>query len=289
MVPKADSSRARGDCVSQSRRDSYRGPLAYFSAMEPGGPVSIQFTLNGDRYELSRADVESRLTGVIPKAIRKHAVRVNGTWFPVTQAFETATGIPRSEFISHTARRHLASLGYEVAGHIEPRDQSSGVRSVESRPPARQVVEPTHTGRSEEWHTEANVQTVLVTALATDGWRILSVADTATRERGVDVIAARDGQTVGVEVKGFPSRGYADPARADGVKRTAPSTQAGHWYSQAVLAAMRLRGKEPSWTSVIALPDFPRYRALHAETRGSLAAAKIDVWWIRDDGSIDRT
>jgi hypothetical protein len=59
-----------------------------------------------------------------------------------------------------------------------------------------------------EWHTEANVQALLVTALATDGWRILSVANTATKEHGIDVIASRDGQTVGIEVKGFPSRAY---------------------------------------------------------------------------------
>jgi hypothetical protein len=32
-----------------------------------------------------------------------------------------ATAIPLSEFLSHTARRHLAALGYEVAGNVEPR------------------------------------------------------------------------------------------------------------------------------------------------------------------------
>jgi len=139
-----------------------------------------------------------------------------------------------------------------------------------------------------EWHTAANIQGSVVTALAADGWRILSVANTATKGRGIDVIAARDGQTVGIEVKGFPSRGYADPARANEVKRTSPSTQAGHWYSQAVLAAMRLRGKEPTWRSVIALPDFPRYRDLHAETAGSLAAAQIEVWWVDQAGAVRR-
>ena len=139
-----------------------------------------------------------------------------------------------------------------------------------------------------EWHTEADVQALLVTALAADGWRILSVANTATKEHGIDVIAARDGQTVGIEVKGFPSRAYANPARAGEQKRTSPSTQAGHWYSQAVLAAMRLRGKEPSWRSVIALPDFPRYRDLHSETAGSLAAAEIEVWWIDQKGALQR-
>lgn len=111
---------------------------------------------------------------------------------------------------------------------------------------------------SGEWHTEANVQAALVTALAADRWRIVSVANTATKEHGIDVIASRDSQTVGIEVKGFPSRDYADPARANKAKRT--STQAGHWYSQAVLAAMRLRGKEPTWRSVIVLPDYPTSR-----------------------------
>lgn len=139
-----------------------------------------------------------------------------------------------------------------------------------------------------EWYTEANVQSSLVTALATDGWRILSVANTATKEHGIDVIAARGGQTAGVEVKGFPSRNYADPARAAETKRTSPSTQAGHWYSQAVLAAMRLREKEPTWRSVIVLPDFPRYRELHAQTVGSLTAAQIDVWWIDQSGALIR-
>ena len=102
------------------------------------------------------------------------------------------------------------------------------------------------------------------------------------------MIASRGAQTVGVEVEGFPSRAYADPARAAEVKRTSPSTQAGHWYSQAVLAAMRLREKEPAWQSVIALPDFPRYRALHSETAGSLAAAGIEVWWVDQTGALLR-
>lgn len=142
------------------------------------------------------------------------------------------------------------------------------------------------TSLSEEWHTEANVQSSLVTVLVNAGWRILSVANTATKEHGIDVITARGDQTIGIEVKGFPSRNYADPARAGEAKRTRPSTQAAHWYSQAVLAAMRLRGKEPLWRSVIVLPDFPRYRELHAQTVGSLTAAQIEVWWIDARGAL---
>jgi len=251
---------------------------------------AIQFVLNGRRYELTRAEVEVRLVDVAPDAIRKHAVKVNGTWFPAIQVFEVATGIPRSEFISHTARRHLATLGFEIAGQVESRSAASSIRASSSARGAgtsqRGAEEPPDPGR--EWHAEANVQAALVIALAGEGWRILSVANTATKEHGIDVVAASDDQTVGIEVKGYPSRAYADPARAGEVKRSNPSTQAGHWYSQAVLAAMRLRGKKPQWRSVVALPDCQRYRDLHAETAGSLAASGIEVWWVDQAGAVHR-
>ncbi|ACQ79749.1 conserved hypothetical protein [Beutenbergia cavernae DSM 12333] len=239
--------------------------------METQRPSFIQFSLNGHDYQLASRDLESRLVDVAPEVIRKHAVKVNDVWFPVVQAFQVATGIPRSAFRSNTARRHLAALGFEIVGNAEPRSS----RDLE----APRV-------SASEGHTEANVQASLVTALAAKRWRILSVANTATKEPGIDVIASRDGQTVGVEVKGFPSRNYADPARAEERKRTSPSTQAGHWYSQAVLAAMRRRGREPSWRSAIALPDFPRFRDLHGETAGSLAAAQIEVWWVDQEGAV---
>jgi len=49
---------------------------------------------------------------------------------------------------------------------------------------------------------------------------------------------------------------------------------------------MRLRGREPAWRSVIALPDFPRYRTLYAETCGSLVASGIELWWIDEAGML---
>ena len=84
----------------------------------------IRFTLNGRRYD-SRAQVEARLANAAPEAIHKHAVRVNNIWFPAVQAFEAAVGVSRSEFISHTARRHLAALGFELRGEIEPRGSAT--------------------------------------------------------------------------------------------------------------------------------------------------------------------
>jgi Holliday junction resolvase-like predicted endonuclease len=248
---------------------------------EDGLTDQIRFVLSGRSLELSRADVEQSLVAVVPGAIQKHAVKIGNVWFPVRQAFGAATGIAPTDFTSHTARRHLVSLGFELRGEIEAR--SNGVRQPTRESNSRSASAGTG---DESWHTEASVQAAVVTWLVGQGWSILSVADTATREHGVDVVATRGGERVGIEVKGFPSRSYADPRRAAEAKRTQPSTQAGHWYAQAVLAAMRLRGRSPEMRSVIALPDFPRYRSLHEETRRSLEDLSIEVWWVEGSGAV---
>lgn len=54
----------------------------------------IGFTLNGQRYRLTRDIVETRLADVVPDTIHKPAVRINDTWFPVIQAFEIVRSIP---------------------------------------------------------------------------------------------------------------------------------------------------------------------------------------------------
>lgn len=232
---------------------------------------STEIAIVGQTYMLSRELVDQRLVGVEPEQVVKHAVRIGDRWFPVKQVLELVIDVPRSEFTSQTARRHLARLGYEVR-----------------QGPRRATLESDATATPTEWHTEANVQALLVNSLERSGWTIESQANTATKERGVDVIATRGGQTVGIEVKGFPSTRYADPSRAREVKPTAPSTQAGHWYAQAVLAAMRLRAKHPEWRSAIALPDFTRYRSLWGETQSSLEAAGIEIWWVDESGLGDR-
>lgn len=253
-------------------------------ATNDSDPV-IGFVLDGHRHELARSDVEARLSGVRPRALVTHAVRINGTWYPVRQAFEIGSQVPAALFNSHTARRHLASLGFEVTGDIQHRDGSTSVatQTPASGPAQREATAP----GDGPWHTEARVQATLVNALVADGWLIVSQANTATKERGIDVVASRGGVVAGVEVKGFPTTTYADPRRSGEAKPTQPSTQAGHWYSQAVVAAMRLRTRHPEFLSVIGLPDYPRYRTLFAETRGSLDAAGIHLWWVHASGAVE--
>ncbi|TCJ31053.1 DUF7669 domain-containing protein [Nocardioides jejuensis] len=138
-----------------------------------------------------------------------------------------------------------------------------------------------------DWHTEENVQSLLVDRLRSTGWTIVRTANTATGEHGVDVVAERHGTTIGVEVKGYPSKTYARGPNKGLPKPTSPTNQAGHWYSHAILAAMKLRVAQPSWLSVMAFPDFPKYRSLHAKTAAPLAAAGIEVWVISSEGAIE--
>ncbi|PUA78948.1 hypothetical protein C7S10_21695 [Nocardioides currus] len=137
---------------------------------------------------------------------------------------------------------------------------------------------------SSEWHTEENTQRLLVEWLARGGWTIVRTANTATREHGLDVVAERDGQRLGVEVKGYPSRFYVTGPKKGQVKTSTPKEQAKKWYAHALVPAMRLRTQEPDSMSVMCFPDFPVYRELYAATAASLRVAGIEVWLVSEDG-----
>jgi hypothetical protein len=124
---------------------------------------------------------------------------------------------------------------------------------------------------------EGSVQATFGRLLDRHGWSITSTTDTATKATGVDVLATKDARRLAAEVKGWPSTSYADPRRADEIKRTQPSTQAGHWFAQALSKAMMLLDDKPGHESLMVLPDYPRYRDLAARTRTGRRAAGIHV------------
>ncbi|NLT54422.1 MAG: YraN family protein [Actinomycetales bacterium] len=232
--------------------------------------------VDGAEVVVTARDVEHRLHGVIAEPRQRWGVRVNGTVFPVKQAFEVVTGLPRSRFTSQTASRNLGRLGFELVGQVEPRES----------PPRVKDVTTADSGGDDVWCREANVQAAVVDHLRARGWRVLSTADTERRERGIDVLATREAVMVAIEVKGYPERRYADPARSHETKPTHPSNQARHWYAQAVLTAMVTRSERPDDQAVIALPDVRRYRDLYRRTRSSLDTCGISLWWVTRDGTV---
>jgi hypothetical protein len=139
---------------------------------------------------------------------------------------------------------------------------------------------------ADEGMPESAAQALLVAHLVGQGWKIQRVADTTAKEPGIDVLATREGQTLAVEVKGYPGRRYADPRRADEVKPTAPSVQARHWYSQAILKAMLTRNDHPEYDIAIAVPEAATYQALYQRTRGSLRQLNITLFFITGNGHV---
>ncbi len=151
----------------------------------------------------------------------------------------------------------------------------------------RPVVSPTPDQDPDRaWPWEGAVQAVFARHLRDHAWQITGAADTATRERGVDLLAVKGVRRLGAEVKGWPSTGYADPRRAGVVKPTSPGSQAGHWFAQALLKAVMLLDTHPGHESLVVLPEHARYRDLAARTRTGRAAAGLHVVLVAEDGQM---
>lgn len=142
-------------------------------------------------------------------------------------------------------------------------------------------------GRRHDWPWEGAVQSVFADYLISYGWQITGSADTASKARGVDLLAANGHRRLGAEVKGWPSTVYADARREQEVKPTPPTSQAGHWFSQAVMKALMLLDTHPGVDSLVVLPDYRRYRDLAARTRTGRTAAGVHVVFVREDASTD--
>lgn len=164
----------------------------------------------------------------------------------------------------------------------------AGQISQDSTPPPspHRSAEPRTGPSNTEWFWEGNVVAALARHLQANGWTIQSVADTATKQHGVDLIAAQGPRRLLIEAKGYPSKSYSDPRRAQERKRTSPTTQAGHWLSSALSSAMKHRDVDPGAEIAVALPDFSRYRKLLRARQRSLIALRFDVYLIAEDDSV---
>lgn len=130
--------------------------------------------------------------------------------------------------------------------------------------------------KSDNWFWEGNVQDQVVRYLQAHKWAIRSCADTASHQRGKDIIAKRNGSELWVPVKGYPT----------GTKRTHATVQAGHWFKGAVFDIIRYRGENERALLGIALPDFPRYHRLAETIRWLEPVASFVYYWVQPTGEI---
>jgi hypothetical protein len=145
--------------------------------------------------------------------------------------------------------------------------------------PERALVAPAAPEPVEEhpWFWEGQVQDVVIEHFRKEGYRIVRFADTASRQPGKDIEAESDAGPLWVTVKGYPK----------GTSRTRPSTQAGHWFKNALFDVVAWRGEDPEVEMAFALPDFPRYRDLAARVAWLQPVARFSFIWVMEDGTVE--
>ena len=138
-----------------------------------------------------------------------------------------------------------------------------------------------------EWFWEGNVQATLVADLARSGAHIISVADTESRQHGIDIIATQSGGKILIEVKGYPSRYYARGQRKGEVKKTPAPMQARVWFADALMSSMLNAEEDPESDIVICLPHAATYRSPVERTRTSLAQLGVTLAWVLESGDVE--
>lgn len=148
---------------------------------------------------------------------------------------------------------------------------------VRSTAPLPEPSDPEVTAAEHPWFWEGNVQSAVVTYLVTQGHRIISCADTASKQQGKDIVGENDHGRLWVSVKGYPK----------GTARTQPSTQAGHWFKQGFFDIVAYRSEDADVQLALALPDFPRYRSLAEKVRWLMPVVPFHFLWVGEDGSVE--
>jgi hypothetical protein len=186
----------------------------------------------------------------------------------------------RHQYVNQTCRA-LADEG--MITRNGSRGEITNRLSTASPSPAVEVSRPVPgPDAADDWAWEGNMQSSVVSHLAATGWMIVAVADTARRERGIDIIAERAGSRLLIEVKGRPTTTYARGERAG---QNEPTLQATHWFAEGISTLIRV-GEATGTELALALPDEPRYRNLLIEAGWALDRLDMAIYLVAADGSV---
>lgn len=227
--------------------------------------------------DASFSDLDQVVRGGLPESARTYR-----EWWSNTRSNPQAGGWMNADRVVESV-----NLTAEVVRFSSPREAALPVRQPTRLPVGPSGIVPEQQGDPQhDWHWEGNVQAAMVEHLLAQGWTIVSAADTATKEPGIDVLAERGGRRLAVEVKGYPSDRYMRGKRRGERKPTRPPVQARHWYAGALLTTMLTKGTHPDWALALAFPDFPTYRSLLERTASSLRALDVAVYLVSDGGRV---
>ena len=130
-------------------------------------------------------------------------------------------------------------------------------------------IQETSWSYEDEWFEETNVARKIVAWLRGEGWTILRFNEDK-RQRGPDIVVAKAGRKMIIEVKGYPSDKYVRGEKKGQKKPTPPKLQAKHWFAEALLAITREKRREPGSIVAIGLPRKPVYEELIEEVKDIL-------------------
>ena len=74
----------------------------------------IDFTMNGEQHQLSRATVIKAMRNQIPGRIQTYAVDIEGVRFPVKQVLAQSLRVSVTSFVSTRAQDLLTKLAFKV-------------------------------------------------------------------------------------------------------------------------------------------------------------------------------
>lgn len=187
--------------------------------------------------------------------------------------------------------RAPAGQGFErVSGGLYRLSRSTlgpqAVQTAETGDTCEAVQDSSAPSVSRDWTWEGNVQSSVVRYLVGEGWDIVRVADTASREHGFDVEAQQSGSRLLVEVKGYPSGTYRNGPEMGKQRRYNPATQARTYFGNALLAGLIMRSEHPDASIVLAFPAVPTYEGLCRRTAAPLNLAGVGVWLVAESGAV---
>lgn len=254
----------------------------------------------GSYWRPSMTEIEKVLGFPLPDSAKRHAA----WWANQRRAVQANAWLDAGWETSDVTPGGRVTFKRVNSGVVIARSPSGMTRAEPSRPapPREQKQEPrpvtgvalepdddeiADAGTPSDWFWEGHIVDAIERHLIDTGWMIVSKTDTASRARGIDLVAQRFNEQLLVEAKGYPSTTYRDPARAAEIKKTAPTNQAQHWYSNALLTALRLQTKNPGARVALAFPDFPRYRKLFTETESGLRKLGLVVMFIFENGRVE--
>lgn len=79
----------------------------------------MQFVLRGKSFNIDPEDVKKAVKNLQPESIRKYALQIGNSEYPIKQVLSKITGYPPAAFTAHDAYRILGKMGFTIKQYQE--------------------------------------------------------------------------------------------------------------------------------------------------------------------------